>query len=289
MAIVASGIRGEAVGKRYDVPVVKTTAPSTWLLPAVSLCQRELVRFLRQKHRVLGALATPILFWVLLGAGMGGGFHAGGSPGGGSFIEYFFPGTVAMILLFTAVFSTISIIEDRREGFLQAVLVAPVPRVAIVLGKVLGGTLLATGQGVLFLLLGPLIHVHFALGSFLLCLAMMLIVSFGLTSLGFCIAWRMSSAQGFHAVMNLFLMPLWFLSGALFPADGARGGLQWIMRANPLAYGVEGIRRALYLADSPSQPLTPLVGCLLICGLSAAVLFALGTVICRSRVAADFQ
>src|SRR5438270_6831294 len=94
-------------------------------LPALSLCRRELVRFLRQRHRIVGALATPIVFWLLLGLGIGRSFTAQGVPGGGNFLEFFFPGTILMILLFTAIFSTISIIEDRREGFLQSVLVAP--------------------------------------------------------------------------------------------------------------------------------------------------------------------
>src|SRR5688500_16586776 len=108
-------------------------------LPAVSLCRRELVRFVRQRNRVIGALATPVVFWLLIGAGMGRSFQVSSLPDGDNYLRYFFPGTVLMILLFTAIFSTISIIEDRREGFLQGVLVAPVPKTAIVLGKVLGG------------------------------------------------------------------------------------------------------------------------------------------------------
>src|SRR5688500_1029719 len=143
---------------------------------------------------------------------------------GDSYIRYFFPGTLVMILLFTAIFSTISIIEDRREGFLQSVLVAPVPRSGIVLGKVLGGTVLAAGQGLLFLLLAPLVGFHFSILSILAAVGVMLLLAFALTALGFCIAWRMNSTQGFHAIMNLFLMPMWFLSGALFPVDNAWWG-----------------------------------------------------------------
>src|ERR1051325_7750568 len=119
------------------VVVLAERAPATpgLMLPALSLAQRDLVRSLRQRHRIVGALATPVLFWLLIGGGMGHSFRAGG-PGAGNYLQYFFPGTVLMILLFTSIFSTISIIEDRREGFLQSVLVAPVPRMAIVLGKV---------------------------------------------------------------------------------------------------------------------------------------------------------
>src|SRR3954463_9100933 len=184
--------------------------------PALSLCHRELVRFLRQRHRIVGALATPIVFWLLVGAGMNRSFKSD-VPGGENYLHYFFPGTVLMILLFTAIFSTISIIEDRREGFLQGVLVAPVGRQAIVLGKILGGTILAFGQGLIFLLLAPTVGIHLTFATLAMSMIMMLIVSFALTGLGFCIAWRMSSTQGFHAIMNLFLMPMWFLSGALFP------------------------------------------------------------------------
>src|SRR5436305_4305808 len=166
---------------------VESRMAGPWL-PALSLCQRELVRFLRQRHRIIGALATPIVFWLLIGAGMGRSFHFEGLPGSGGYLQYFFPGTVLMILLFTAIFSTISIIEDRREGFLQSVLVAPVPRMAVVLGKVLGGTMLAFGQGLVFLLLAPLVGMHLSVGGFMAACLMMFVISFALAGLGFIIA-----------------------------------------------------------------------------------------------------
>jgi ABC-2 type transport system permease protein len=270
---------------------------SNLLLPALSLCQRELVRFVRQPNRVVGALATPIVFWLLIGAGMGRSFRAEGMPGGGTgtggYMEYFFPGTILMVLLFTAIFSTISIIEDRREGFLQSVLVAPIPRMAIVLGKVLGGTVLATAQGIVFLLLAPLIGVHLGIASSILSIAMMLVVSFALTALGICIAWRMSSTQGFHAIMNLFLMPMWFLSGALFPASGAWTGLRWVMRINPLSYGLAGLRQALYWHDTPAASagaaMPGLTLSLVVSVAFALAMFALAAQIAAGRVRADLQ
>src|SRR3954454_10281644 len=148
------------------------------MLPALSLCQRELVRFVRQPNRVIGALATPIVFWLLIGAGMGKSFRAEGTVGAesGGYMQYFFPGTILMVLLFTAIFSTISIIEDRREGFLQSVLVAPIPRMAIVLGKILGGTALAFGQGIIFLAFAPFLGIHPSPAGWLAAIAMMLIV-----------------------------------------------------------------------------------------------------------------
>lgn len=258
--------------------------------PALSLCQRELVRFLRQRHRIIGALATPIVFWLLIGAGMGSSFRVSGLPtaASGSYLQYFFPGTVLMILLFTAIFSTISIIEDRREGFLQGVLVAPVPRMAIVLGKVLGGTVLAFGQGLIFLLLSPLIGMPMTIGGFLAACVMMFIIAFALTGLGFCIAWRMTSTQGFHAIMNLFLMPLWFLSGALFPPQNAWGGLRWMMQLNPLSYGLAGLWRSIYLGQAAQ--LSALPGWPLILGVSlafAGVMFWVSSAIARAPAPAD--
>ena len=265
--------------------------PGLWL-PALSLCQRELVRFLRQRHRIVGALATPIVFWLLIGAGMGRSFHVDGLPGGAdaTYLQYFFPGTVLMILLFTAIFSTISIIEDRREGFLQSVLVAPAPRMAIVLGKILGGALLAFGQGLLFLLLAPLVGMHLSLVGFLVACAVMFVVAFSLTGLGFCIAWRMTSTQGFHAIMNLFLMPLWFLSGALFPPQNAWGALRWLMRFNPLSYGLAGIWRAIYF-DRPSE-LAALPGWGLIIAVSGAfalLMLLLSTRVATAKTSADLE
>ena len=126
---------------------LEQSRPSLWL-PALSLCRRELVRFVRQRNRVIGAFATPIVFWLLIGGGMGRSFQSQQMSGGGSYIKYFFPGTILMILLFTAIFSTISIIEDRQAGFLQSVLVAPVSRAGIALGKVAGGSSLALLQAV---------------------------------------------------------------------------------------------------------------------------------------------
>jgi ABC-2 type transport system permease protein len=261
----------------------------TTFLPSLSLCQRELVRFVRQRNRIVGALATPLVFWLLLGAGLGHSFKAADSPEGG-FIRFFFPGTIVMILLFTAIFSTISVIEDRREGFLQSVLVAPVSRMSVVLGKVLGGTLLAFGQGLLFLALAPTVKFHFTIVSLLAAMGMMLLMAFALTSLGFCLAWRMSSTAGFHAIMNLFLMPMWFLSGALFPASGAMGPMQTVMRFNPLTYGLAGLRRAMDWGQIPPGSNLPRWGNSV--GGSAAfalVMFLLACWVARKTTSADLQ
>jgi ABC-2 type transport system permease protein len=259
------------------------------MAPALSLCHSELVRFLRQRHRIVGALATPIVFWLLVGAGMNRSFKSD-VPGGENYLHYFFPGTVLMILLFTAIFSTISVIEDRREGFLQGVLVAPVSRMQIVLGKVLGGTILAFGQGVIFLALAPLIGIRLTFASVTLALVVMFVISFALTALGLCIAWRMNSTQGFHAIMNLFLMPMWFLSGALFPASGAWRGLQVVMMLNPLTYGLAAIRRAMYWSEASLANALPTMGVSMLVSVAfAGVMFALAGAIASGATKADLE
>ena len=216
------------------------------LLATYTLWRRDITRFLRQRSRVLGALGTPLVFWLLLGSGLGSSFTEGnlGVPSGG-YLEYFYPGTLALILLFTAIFSTISVIEDRHEGFLQGVMVSPVPQVAIVLGKLLGGTTLAVLQALLFLLLAPLGNVQIQLSSLPLLLFVLALFAFALTGLGFILAWIMDSTQGFHAIMNLVLFPMWLLSGAVFPPTGAASWVQVAMLINPMTYGVSALRDIL--------------------------------------------
>ena len=226
---------------------IATATPSSALV-IYSLALRELVRFFRQRTRIIGALGQPFIFWILFGAGLQGSFRG---PAGISYQEYFFPGVAIMIVMFTAIFSTISIIEDRREGFLQGVLVAPVSRFAIVLGKVCGGTLLAVLQAIVFLAIGPalaLIGLSPAISTGLtwfnlpIVIAYLGLVAFSLTSLGYLIAWPMDSTHGFHAIMSVFLMPMWLLSGSFFPAPDT-GWLAWVIRLNPLTYGTAGLRR----------------------------------------------
>ena len=165
-----------------------------------------------------GVILSPLLFWIVIGSGFGTSFRSGQAAGQQHYLDYFYPGTLVMIILFTAIFTMMSVIEDRNEGFLLSVLVAPVPRAAIVLGKVLGGTTLAAAQGLIFLIFAPFVGVHFTLVSFGLIVLTVFLVSFALTALGFAIAWPMDSTQAFHAIINLFLIPLWLLSGALFPS-----------------------------------------------------------------------
>ena len=220
------------------------------MLAVYSLWRRDVVRFLRQPSRVVGALATPILFWFVIGSGLGSSFAEEGG-----FLQYYFPGSLALIVLFTAIFSTISVIEDRQEGFLQGVLASPAPRVAIVLGKALGSTTLAVLNGVAFLALYPLAGLSPGFGDLLATVACVALLGLALSGLGLMIAWPLQSAQGFHAIMNLVLVPLWLLSGALFPLSGAAPWVQALMRLNPMTPAVDVLRMLLAggaAADLPS-------------------------------------
>jgi ABC-2 type transport system permease protein len=229
-------------------------------LPACALWERDIIRFFRQRNRIIGALATPLVFWILLGAGFSPSFRA---PGAGdmSYSTYFFPGTLVLIMLFTAIFSTISVIEDRREGFLQGVLVAPVSPGAIVLGKFLGGTTLAVIQALIFCVLAPFAGIHFTVLGFVQLLAALVLVGFSMTGLGFLVAWPLDSTQGFHALMNVILMPLWMLSGALFPMPPGHSWISLAAILNPVSYGVTAIRHSLEgpVQGLPSYPVAMLV------------------------------
>ena len=223
-----------------------------FLLAVYTLWRREIVRFLRQRSRLIGALATPFVIWFLIGSGLASSFRSSTQGESESYLQYSFAGILALIVMFTSIFSTISIIEDRQEGFLQSVLVAPVSRFAITLGKILGGTTLALIQALLFLLLAPTVGISLSVQNILALIATLFLVGFALTALGFFFAWLMNSIQGFHAIMKLVLMTMWLLSGAFFPSAGAPAWLRAIIWVNPLTYGVAGLRRALYL-DAPGM------------------------------------
>jgi ABC-2 type transport system permease protein len=236
------------------IPAPINTSTPGILLPAYSLWLREIVRFFRQKARVVGVIASPLLFWLLLGSGFAHNFRSGTAEAGQSF-GFYFPGSIALIVLFTSIFSMMSLIQDRNEGFLLSVLAAPASRSAIVLGKVLGGTTLAAVQGIVLLVFAPLIGVHLSMKTVGLAVVITLLMSFELTALGFTIAWPMDSPQAFHAIVNLILLPMWMLSGSLFPVNGASGWLRLVMHLNPLTYGVDALRNALFPGMPTAFPL----------------------------------
>lgn len=266
------------------------------LAGAWALAEREIVRFVRQRQRLVGALGQPLLFWLLFGAGFGPTFRLGDDAAASpTYAQFFFPGVVTLIVLFTAIFASFSLIEDRREGFLQGVLVSPLPRWGLVLGKLLGGSLLAVLQAGVFLLLGLTVGVQYSVASLALVVLWLWLVALGLTALGFVVAWRMDSTQGFHAVMSLLLLPLWFLSGAFFPTVSGGGWgptiLARIAQINPLTYGVAGLRHLLFPAQAAALPAgapgLPL--CAIVVGMFAVGLFALSWRMAQAPARGDLQ
>lgn len=222
------------------------------------LWRRDLLRFVRQRSRLFGALLQPLLFWLIIGGGMASTFRLGDAAGVG-YMEYFFPGIVVMMVLFASIFGTITVIEDRHEGFLQSVLAGPGSRGAVVTGKSLGVGSVGLLQAGLFLLFAP--WAGFAYGGidWLVLCSFLVMGAVALSAFGFALAWWIDSSQGYHAVMSVLLLPAWVLSGAMFPT-GADGALAAVMRYNPMSYLVTGVRRAFY--DGALPPGTGVSGSL---------------------------
>lgn len=200
---------------------------------------RQLKRYFRSKSRIVGSLGQPILFLVALGFGMRSTFAA---ATGGDYIQFLAPGIISMSILFTAIFSGIEIIWDRQFGFLKETLVAPVPRIAIMSGRTLGGATVAGFQGVIVLIISIIAGFRPDLADILPALGFMVLIALVFTALGTAIASKLEDMQGFQLIMNFVVMPTFFLSGALFPLDTAPVALRWVATFNPLSYGVDGLR-----------------------------------------------
>jgi len=250
-----------------------------------ALAGRDLRRFFRQPSRIVGSAAQPLILWAVLGAGFTGSFRPGGGAGVG-YLQYFYPGVVVLTLLFTAIFSTISVIEDRHHGFLQAVLAAPVSRIALVLGKSLGGVAIASIQVAILLLLAPLAGFPLASMNWPLLALVIPLAALGFTALGFAMAWWIDSTQGYHAIMSIALIPLWMLSGAMFPPTGNSRWLATLTALDPMTYAVSAIRRgfhgtALPLDLIPARSSLP-VDLAVVAGF-AVVALAGAVALCRRR------
>lgn len=277
----------------HAAPAPAARAGGLWLASA-TLWRREMIRFFRQRNRVVSAAVTPLIFWLFLGFGLNNSFSMSPAPAAGDptataagigYLQYFFPGAVMLMLLNTAVFSTISVIEDRREGFLQGVLVAPIPRLSIVLGKVLGGASIATIQGVLFLAIWPFVGPGISAAWLAISFAVMFVAAMGLTALGLCVAWPMDSTAGFHAVMMVFLLPMWFLSGAVFPMTSQTPvWLKALMWCNPMTYGQAAFAEALGGGrNTLGSPVEFPLAAALTAALTVLTIFVAGLLVSRRR------
>jgi ABC-2 type transport system permease protein len=201
---------------------------------------RDTIRYFREKSQLYGSIVRPLLWLFILGMGLRGSFQLSGNI---SYTQFIFPGIVAMAVIFTSIQSAITIIWDREFGFLKEILVAPVPRTSITIGKCLSGTTLSLIQAGIIMLLSPLVHVRIHPANIVPLVLVVSITSFALTGVGVLIAARMTSFQGFGTIMNFVVMPMWFLSGAMFPPQNLPSWLNVMVRINPLTYGVDLIRR----------------------------------------------
>jgi len=219
------------------------------LATALVLARRDLVRFFRQPSRLVGALGQPVIFWLVIGGGFAGTFRMPGSDV--PYLAFFYPGVVLMVVLFASIFTTASVIEDRHRGFLQTVQAAPGSRAALVVGKSLGSAAVALTQAALFLALAPAAGFPFASIDWPLLVTALALAAFALAALGFAVAWGLDHVQGYHAIQMTVLVPLWVVSGAMFPAPQGHPALAAALRTNPLAHAVSAARRAL---GGPSAP-----------------------------------
>ncbi len=220
--------------------------------------RRELIRFFRNRTRLVTSFAQPILFLFVLGTGLSrivpstGATHV-------DFRTFIFPGVLGMTVLFTSIFSAVSIVWDREFGFLREMLIAPVRRGALIFGKCLGGTTVASIQGVIMLAFAGLVHVPYSPGLLLTLVLEMALAAFVITATGIMLASRISQVETFQPVMQFFVMPMFFLSGALFPLTGLPGWLVVLTKIDPLSYAIDPMRRAIFSHISASPALTQLL------------------------------
>lgn len=214
------------------------------------LWKRDMLRFLRDRSRLISSIGMPVLFLLLFGGGFSSAI-TGLAGGQLAYPQFLFSGVLAMTVLFTAVYSAVSVVWDRQFGFLKAILVAPVSRFSVALGKVAGGTSLAMMQGLIILLLAPVLRVPLRPSQILGMAAVLLLLAFMMTSLGLLLAVRERSMQGFHMIMNFLLLPMFFLSGAFFPLDGVPVWMRLFATLDPVTYGVDALRRVSLVAILP--------------------------------------
>src|SRR6266550_2302357 len=222
---------------------------------------RDLLRYWRDRARVAASLAQPLLYLIIFGTGLasslGGGFAAGTGIG---YTQFIFPGVISMSVLFTSIFGAMSIVWDREFGFMRELLVAPIDRSAIAIGKTLGGATQAMIQGLILLVLAPFVGVTLDVLTVVELIPLIFVLAFALTALGVALATGMKSMQGFQAVMNFLMMPIFFLSGALFPLNNLPGWMTVLTRLDPAGYGIDPLRRVILGASGVPSALTERLG-----------------------------
>lgn len=211
----------------------------------VGLMAREFKRFARQPSRIIAAIGTPLLLWGFMASGFAKSILPGAGEDGGEYAAYLVPGAATLVAMFASIFAAMALIEDRREGFLRSALASPAPRWSIVGAKAGAGSAIATMQAGIVLLAAPLVGADCTLIGMAHALVWLGAAAAALTSFGLAMAWVVNSSEGFHGVMNAVLMPMWLLSGAMFPIEGAAAWLRPVMLVNPLFWATESVREAM--------------------------------------------
>ena len=220
--------------------------------PIYVICLREFIKFFRERSRLLGTLARPVLWLFVVGNGMGSLIKP---QTGFSYLQFIFPGMIGMTILFSSIFSSISIVWDREFGFMKEMLVAPISRLSIVIGKAISGTFISVAQAVIILVLIPFLGIQITFTQFVEVVAVSVLVSFCITSLGILIAARLTSFDWFNIIMNFLVMPMLFLSGAMYPVTSMPSALRYLTLVNPLTYGIDAFKHILLRNGAP--PLGP--------------------------------
>jgi ABC-2 type transport system permease protein len=225
---------------------------------AYTIWYRDFVRLRRDRMRIIASLGQPLLFLFVFGTGLAPAMSGLGG-GGLDFRQFMFPGILSMTILFTSIFSAVSIVWDREFGFLKEVMVAPVPRVAVALGKVAGGATVGLFQGIIVLLLAPVIGVKLTVDQLVVLLGLMLLLAVVMTSFGILIAARQRSMEGFQVMMQFLLMPMFFLSGAFFPLRDVPIWLEVLSRIDPVSYAVDPLRQVALRETVPEAVIASIV------------------------------
>ncbi|SFE81521.1 ABC transporter permease [Alteribacillus iranensis] len=226
----------------------------------LAIWQRDVIKFFRDRARLFGSFVMPILFLLIFGGGMSGTMEELVTSGlqvdeNFNYVQFVFPGIVAMTLLMTAVFSSLSIIQDKEFGYMKEIMVSPISRVNIAIGKMLGASTVAFLQGLMMFALIPFLGIHYDIGNLLQVLPFMFLLACSLASVGLLIASLLKSTQGFQLIVQVIVMPMVFLSGALFPVSNMPGWMDIIVKINPITYGVDVMKKVMIDVDS----LSPLV------------------------------
>lgn len=249
----------------------------------ISLTRRELLRFRRQPSRIIASVGAPAIMGLFFAGGFADSFAPPAREGQPSdYAAFVLPGIVTLVAVFSSIFAAMSLIEDRREGFLQSALVSPAPRWSIVLAKAVGGSIIATLQCAIVLLAAPFVEGWPGVGGMALALLAAALAAIAVTSMGLALAWWVNSPEGFHGVMNIILMPMWLLSGAFFPAHGASVWMNALMAINPLRWTTDAIRAGV----TPGAP-TPVVAWIVAVGFALGMLAFAGAIVGRSTIAAQ--